>query len=171
MCIPIAVVGVIASVAATAVSYQSSQNQAKFAEDTAKYNARVAENDAEKQRTLGVEEENKQRRETAEAVSRQRAQLGANGVEIDQGSALQLQTDTATLGEVDALRIRQNFNDGANALDTSASLTQLQGANQAQASRNQATSTLITAGAGVASKWFTPNSAANAAPIRNAVAS
>ncbi len=79
----------------------------------AAYNARVAENDAEKVREVGVEKENDRRRRTAHLVSKQRTQLAANNVDIGSGSALQLQQDSLDLGEVDALRVKKNYENQA----------------------------------------------------------
>jgi len=147
--------------------YQANQQrqQGKFRKGVADYNARVAENEAEQTRNVGVERENLQRRKTAELLSKQRAQLGASGVELTSGSALQLQEDTQTLGEADALRIRSNFEGRAGALDTGAALTTQQGEFEESAGNSAAVGTLLAGagkalGSGVADKWFTPSSAA-----------
>lgn len=165
MCNPVAVQAwtLVASAAFTA---NQQRRQGKFKESVAEYNARVSENEAEETRNAGVEQENIQRRRTAELLSKQRAQLGAANVDLSTGSALQLQQDTETLGEADALRIRSNFERRAEALETGADLTRSQGAFAASAGRGAAFGTLLSgaaavAGTGVADKWFTPDSAAN----------
>jgi hypothetical protein len=156
----------VMTVASTAFMAQSQIRQGKFRKGVAAYNARVSENEAQETRRAGVEAENIQRRETAELLARQRAQLGAAGVELTSGSPLQLQEETITLGEADALRIRSNFEARAGALETGAGLTRAQGAFAQQAGQTQAFGTILggTAQAldtGVADKWFKPNSAAN----------
>lgn len=158
---------IMAAVAVVGGAFQANQQrqQGKFQKGTAEYNARVAENEAEETRNAGTERENMQRRKTAELLSKQRAQLGASNVELDTGSALQLQEDTAALGEADALRIRSNFEGRAGSLDTGAALTQREGEFAEPAGKNKAAGTLLQStstalSTGVADKWFTPASAA-----------
>lgn len=169
MCEPTTVMAVVAVVGG-AFSANQQRQQGKFQESTADYNARVAENEAEATRNAGTEAENIQRQKTAELLSKQRAQLGAANVDLSSGSALQLQEETVALGEADALRIRSNFSNRAGALDTSADLTEREGAFAADAGNTDAGNTgaagtllsgaSTTLGTGVADKWFTPNSAA-----------
>ena len=156
----------VLSVASTAFAVNANIQQGKYRKGVAEYNARVKENEAQEVRRAGVEEENIQRRKTAELLSTQRAKLGASGIDLDSGSAFQLQQDTATLGEVDALRIRSNFETRADALGTGALLTRQQGGYAQRAGTNQAVGTLLGGTAqvldtGVADKWFKPDSAAN----------
>ena len=105
---------------AQASKYQA--GVAMYEAGVSNYNARVAENDAEEVRRVGVEKENDQRRRTAALVSKQRAQAGASNVDINSGSALQLQEDSITLGEADALRIRGNFDRQAERFESQADL-------------------------------------------------
>ncbi len=162
MCSPTAAV----AVASMVVQMRAQQQKADFTEDVAKYNARVSQNKAEVVRGKGVEEEKRQRLKTAQLISKQRAQLGASGIDLSSGSALQLQQDAQTLGEADALRIRSNFENEALALETGAGLTLSQGAFAKQAGKNKQAGTLLSGAAevadtGVADKWFTPDSSAN----------
>lgn len=156
----------ITTIASTAFQAISQRRQGRFQKGVADYNARVAENEAQETRRAGTEAENLQRQKTAQLLSKQRAQLGAAGIELGTGSALQLQEETVELGEADALRIRSNFEARAGALETGAGLTRQQGAFAQSAGTTQAVGTILggTAAAldtGVADKWFTPNSAAS----------
>lgn len=164
MCEPTTILAAVAVVSTAFTATQQIQ-QGKFQKATAEYNSRVAENEAEETRRAGVEQENIQRRKTAELLSKQRAQLGAAGVELTSGSALQLQEETVALGEADALRIRSNFGTQAASLETGAALTQREGEFAESAGRGAAAGTLLQGastvlGTGVADKWFTPTSAA-----------
>lgn len=152
-------------VASSLLGAYSSVQQGRSAKAVARYNAREAENEAVRVRSKGTEEENRHRQRVAQLQSRQRAQLGASGVDLESGSALAIQEDTELFGEVDALRIRSNFADQAQALDRGAGLTRQQGRSASRAGNLQAVGSLIgaagsIAGAGVASKWYSPNSAA-----------
>jgi len=162
MCTPT----LLLTAASTVMGAMQARAQGKYQEGVAKYNARVAENQAQETRNVGTEKENLQRLKTARLLATQRAQLGASGVLLGSGSAAQLQEDTLTLGEADALRIRQTTESQVGALETGAELTRSQGAMAASAGRSKAFSTLLggaasMAGTGVADKWFTPNSSAN----------
>jgi len=164
MCNPPLIQAVIA-VASTAFTIQQQRAQGKFQKDIGEFNARVAENEAEDVRTAATEAENVQRQKTAQLLSKQRAQLGAAGVGIEFGSALQLQEDTVTLGEADALRIRSQGGQQFQALTTEASLSRRQGSFAEAASRTAAAGSLLSGtakvlGTGVADKWFSPKSAA-----------
>lgn len=151
------------SVASTVYSAQQQRAQGRYKKGVADYNARVSENEAQEVRSAGVEAENIQRRKTAELLSKQKAQIGASGIELSSGSALQLQEDTTTLGEADALRIRSNFEAKALSLETGADLTRGQGEFAKSAGAKKALGTVLGGGAkfadtGVADKWFKPDS-------------
>lgn len=166
MCNPVLAV----TIASAAFSAHQSIQQSNYQSDVNEYNARVAENEAQETRNVGVEEENAQRRKTAELLSKQRAQLGASNVDLGSGSALQLQEDTVTLGEADALRIRSNYENQAKSLESSAGLTSGKADAAKTAGASGAFSSLLggAAGAaksGVADKWFTQDSAAVAGTV------
>lgn len=151
-----------------AMQYRQARAQGQFQKDTADYNAAVARNEATEMQNIGIEEENIKRRETAELVSKQRAQFGASGVELGSGSAFQLQQDATTLGEADAMRIRDNYQRQAESIRQGADLTEAQGNFALQAGKNKGNSAVVSsvgkmfgAGGGAASKWFTADSAAN----------
>lgn len=138
--------------------------QGRVARQTANYNARLQENEATRTRNIGIEEENKQRRMSAELLSRQRAQIGASGVQLNTGSALQLQEDTVQLGEVDALRIRRNYQDEAMSMEQGADLTRYEGQAARAGYRAEGkaafTNSVLSSAGTVASKWYSPKSAA-----------
>lgn len=174
----IAAVGAVASIASTAfgayTSIQQSRAAAKSAEATADYNARVAENEATEARNVATEKENIHRQKVQQLLSKQRAQIGASGIELGSGSALQLQEDTITQGEVDALRIRSQGDRQFTGLQQESELISAQGEAKADALRTQglvsAGGTLLSGtsqflGTGVADKWFTSDSAASTVPI------
>lgn len=164
MCSPAAVMATT-TVLSTAMQVSQQIRQGVYNKGIAEYNARVAENEAQEIRTAGVEEENIQRRKTAELLSKQRAQLGASGVELGTGSALQLQEDTVTLGEADALRIRSNFEAKAKSLETGAMLTRGKGTESRSSFGTILSGIGKVAGTGVADKWFKPDSAALEASV------
>ena len=139
------------TVASMVAASYAQKKQGEHEDDIAKYNARVTENEAEKVRAKGVEEENIQREKTAQLLAKQRAALGAANVDLASGTPLDIQEDTVLLGEVDALRVRGNFQQEAESLEEQASLTHLQG-KEARRSGQRAFS--MTVGKGVADQWF-----------------
>lgn len=167
MCDPLSIMAGVT--AFTAISgAKASHDQGQFKKGTANYNARVAQNEAQQVRNQSVEAENDHRTKVAQILSRQRAQLAANNIDLNSGSALGLQEDTVTLGEADALRIRSNYDGKVNSLLTQSDLTKAQGRFASTAGNNQAIGSLLSGASsildsGVADKWFTPQSAANTA--------
>ena len=109
----------IASIASTAIGAATSAigqaRQASAQRQQAQYQARVAENNAITANRLaqdatqrGQIEEQRSRAETKRLQGRQVAALAASGVDVQSGSALDIISDTAALGEIDALTIRDN---------------------------------------------------------------
>lgn len=167
MCTPAA--QAVLMVASIAMQAKASSDIADFEEGKAQYNARVAENVAQKTISAGVEKENALRLKTARLQAQQKTQLAAAGVDVASGTAFQLQEDTATLGEADALRIRSGALEEASALMTKSELIKSEGEFAQIAGRKKALGSVLAGGAniagtGVADKWFTPSSVAKIAP-------
>lgn len=102
----------------------------------------------------GHEAELKSRASTRQLTGSQRASFAAQGLSLDTGSPADVVTDDRSLGELDALTIRNNARREAYGYSTQAAqyrnqgaLAQLAGRNTAAAYRNQGTSTLLS-GAG-----------------------
>lgn len=111
----VAVAGVAAGVAGTALGAVGSYQQGKAQAAAYNYNAKVAEenrkiamNNAAMERQLGLEEARRQRISTLQAIGKQEVALAANGVDVGYGTSLDLIEDTAMLGELDALTIEYN---------------------------------------------------------------
>lgn len=102
-------------IASTVISAGAAVQQGNAANAAGKYNAQVAEMNA----TLadrrakdalerGAVEEQQKRAQVAQLQGRQKAAMAANGVDLTFGSPLDTLVDTAVLGDLDALTIRQN---------------------------------------------------------------
>lgn len=100
MCWP----AVIPLVAAGVSAFGQAQ-QGREAEKTALINARVGELQAEDALRRGGVEEERYRRYVAQIAGGQKAEIGARNVKRS-GTALDLLSDTAMIGEEDALTIR-----------------------------------------------------------------
>lgn len=157
MCDPVTIGATMAVVGTVAQGYAAKQ-QGEYQNDVAKYNARQMENEATRTRNKGTEEENKLRQRTAQLASKQRAQLATAGVDLGVGSAFDIQEDTQLMGEVDALRVRSNFQDQAQSLDDQADITRSQGKAAKKAGRTAFYTSILSGGGQVAGKWYTPKS-------------
>ncbi len=71
-------------------------------------NATISERRAKDAMERGQQEEQRKRIDVAQLQGRQRAAMAANGLDLTFGSPLDTLVDTAVLGELDALTIRQN---------------------------------------------------------------
>jgi hypothetical protein len=106
----LAVSAVSAGVSAYA-AYSSSAAQkqaAQFNQGVAEQNQQVAGVQTQQAAAAGQAKEDAYRRKLAALMGDQRAELAGTGVDINTGSALELQQDTAGLGAADISTIRQD---------------------------------------------------------------
>lgn len=102
-------------IAATAMQAAGSIVGGINAQKSANFRAAVADRNANLERQAardalerGDIEEKRQNRRTAQQLGAQRAAMAANGIEVDFGSAADLQADTRMIGREDAQTIREN---------------------------------------------------------------
>ena len=105
----------VVAVAAAAASAVAAMNAAKARQNQANYQAQVAENNqkiAQHQAidalTRGSEKERNQRLKVEGFKGKQRSILAASGFDANTDDALDILADTAAIGEVDALTVRNN---------------------------------------------------------------
>ena len=98
------IVGLVGTGISAIGQLQQGQAAQAAADFRAKNNAMLAE-DALKR---GAEEEEAQRRKNNALLGRQKAVMAAGNVDLGSGSPLNVLGDTAMLGELDAMRIRDN---------------------------------------------------------------
>ena len=91
---------------------------------------------------------------TAQTIGAQRASFGAQGIAMDSGSALDLQTDAAKFGALDALTVLDNARAESWALQTQANNLRYQGDVAATTGRQQAYATLLNTGGSFLSKKY-----------------
>ncbi len=150
-------------------AYQQSQAtkaSMNYQSQVAHNNAVTAEYQAEDAIRRGQLAEQDQRRRTALLKGTQTARLAANGIDISDGSALQILSDTDWMGEQDALTVRDNANREAwgyrvQAQNASSNSDMLKSSADAQSPLLSGTMSVMTnpsLGA-VASKWYTMGNA------------
>lgn len=108
--------GLVAGMAGGVVGGVSSYQQGKAQQAQYNYqakvneeNARIAQENANVQRQQGIEEARLQRIKAASTIGSQKAAMAANGVDVTQGTAVDVIADTAAIGELDALQTQYNY--------------------------------------------------------------
>lgn len=134
--------------------------QAKVAED----NARIANRNAAQERQTGIEEARLQRMKTIQAVGSQQAAMAANGMDVTQGTSLDIIEDTSAIGELDALQIEANserkalaYEQQANNFQNEANMDRISGQNAYKSGVIGAASAGLNGmsrAGGVAMKWM-----------------
>lgn len=148
-------------------SYYSAQSQKAslgLQATIADINAQTAESTAQQALYSGQRQEQATRLRTANLKGRQTASLAANGIDLGQGNALRVLTDTDTFGEIDANTIRANAIRSAWGYRTQATNYQ----NQALQARSASgaispgmslTTSLLGGATQVAGSWYSLNGA------------
>ena len=158
----------ISGVLSTAFSVVGQMQQGKAAAAQAEYQAAVGRNNeilarraADDARLRGDEAARRKAVETKQLAGRQRAVLAANGVLVDQGSALDITSDTAEIGKLDELTIRSNaerealgFEAQGMNFNASANLNQMRADNASSSATAGAFGTILSGAGSVASKWY-----------------
>ncbi len=87
---------------------QNAKQEGAFNSSMLTGNAALKDQAAQETINAGDTSADWQRVRTGQAVGTQRSVQAANGIDVNSGSAAQLQDDTAMLGELDALTIQNN---------------------------------------------------------------
>lgn len=162
-----AVAGIAGGVVGGVSSYQQGKQQQayyNYQAEVQKENSKIAESNAALERQQGIEEARLQRIKTSQAIGSQKTAMAANGVDVTQGTAVDVLEDTAAMGELDALQTRYNYERKAlsyeaqaNNFNNQANLDVIAGKNAYSAGKmNALASGLdgVSKAGSVASKWF-----------------
>ena len=163
-----AIAGIGTGVMSSIQQGKATQAQMNYQAQVNKQNARIAQQNADQKRQEGIEESRLQRMKTIQKVGAQQSALASNGVDISEGTALDIIEDTSAIGELDALTTRYNYETQALAYEqqsrnykNQASLDILSGQNAYKAGLMNAVGSGIK-GLGdtvsVAGNWYNPNS-------------
>lgn len=126
--------------------------QGKMDEATAETNRRLSMAQANDALLRGTIEESRYRRQIAAVVGGQKAAFGSRNVTVS-GTPLDILSDTAQIGEEDALTIRTNAAREAWGYRNQANEASRWGANASANAKGRAASTLLTAGAQAYGTW------------------
>lgn len=145
------VIAIVSSIAATGLSMYAGIQQGKMEQDAMEYQASVEEYNAQLARQSARSEAEQHREDVRRKISTQRAHMSAAGVDISDGSPLELFTDTAYRGEMDAQRILYQGEIQALARGQNAALARYQGKSSKKAGAWKAAGTLLTGASRTAS--------------------
>ncbi|ELC2084173.1 hypothetical protein RIZ99_002479 [Salmonella enterica] len=144
MCSP-AIAMVAVTVASTAASMYSQNQQAKYTSAVAEKNADVAEAQAQDSINRGNAEADQRRREMRQRQGTQAATMAATGAELGSGSSLDIFGDTAQFGALDALTTVNNAQREAYGFRVQGANYQSQADSARSAGSSGLTQTLLTA--------------------------
>ncbi len=101
--IPIAI-----SLAGGMMGAQNARQQGAFQEAMAEQNAAYKEAAAQDAEKRGAVDADRYRRQVGQLIGSQRTGFASNGIDVNSGTAAEIQDDTAAFGEFDALTIANN---------------------------------------------------------------
>lgn len=131
----------------TAASQISAGN---YADDISKRNQVALNQQAESVIEAGKVEEGRSRIQTADIKGKQKTGFAASGVDVGSGSPVDILSDTAAFGELDALTIRQGAEADAESLRSRGVSERLQGKLAKRQGYGNAAGTLLTTGSSIA---------------------
>ncbi|MFC7452043.1 hypothetical protein ACFQPI_03030 [Insolitispirillum peregrinum] len=101
--------GTVVSAAGSIKQGNEQAKQARYQAAVAENNAAIADQNARDAVTAGKAEEQRQRVANSQKLGEMRAQMGASGVDVGMGSALDASADQVMIGEVDGLNTRDGW--------------------------------------------------------------
>lgn len=140
----------ISQVGGAYLQSKAQKTQGQYQKAMYDQNAKLADLSADDALRRGDKEVISLKKQGKQIIGAQRAALAAQGIEVDSGSALDVQVDTAYQVELDAMKIKNNAWREAWGYKTEALNARTQGTFAALGAKNAATNTLITGGLGAA---------------------
>lgn len=125
------------------VGAYSSVAAGENAKETADYNAKVAENAALDAQQRGAVAASEHQQKVRRMIATQAATASANGLLANTGTPLDIITDTAGMGKLDALRMLNNAGREAQGYDQQSTLLKIQGDNALTAGQLNAGAAII----------------------------
>lgn len=143
----VAAIPFIAMGVSALMSAQQAKAQGAATAEAAQQNAAFANASADDAIKRGEFESDQQRLETRAMIGSQRAGFAANGIDVNSGSAADVQDDTAAMGELDALTIKNNASREAWGYRNQAQQNLLAASNAKKSGQAGMFGSLLTAGA------------------------
>lgn len=140
------IIGATGSLATAYTSAEASRAQGEYQKRMYELNQGMAEFQAKDIIRRGDKESAQMAKKVKQTVGAQRAALAAQGVDVDSGSAIEVQEDTQLIGAKDALTIKNNAWREAWGFKVQAIQMGAQGEFAKMAAGNQARNTMLTGG-------------------------
>lgn len=135
-----------ASMGGAMTQSQALEAQGKYQKQQAETNARLAEMQAEDSIKRGDKAAGRYKASVSQAIGKQRAALAAQGIDVNSGSASEVQAETARIGTEDVMTIKNNAWREAWGFKVSALNSRSEGAMAELAGKNAADATLLSGG-------------------------
>lgn len=150
MCDPVSMMAMTA--ASAGMQAAGAYSESKAARAGHKYNARIADVQAQDALMRGETEVQRQNMRTRQLKGTQRAAMAAAGLDITEGSALNILTDTDVMGDYDAAMLRANAEREASGYRSEANIHRFRAAQERPLVA--AATSLLTSSSQVASQWY-----------------
>lgn len=137
-----AALSLLGTLSSSYAKYQAGLTRKRISEA----NERISEIQAEEVKKRGAKEEARSRRAYKKLLGKQRVAMAAQGISLRGGTSQQLQQETKTMSELDALTIRLNTAREALGFEQASVGERFAGKMEERASRTEALSTLLTGG-------------------------
>lgn len=152
-------VGAVAQASSAAQQSSAAKNAYSYQAEVSRNNAKIAEWNAQEVARQGEQELIAQRRKTAALAGTQRATLAGRGLDMSEGSALSILTDTDYFGEQDAITIQDNtakqvWQSRVQAYNDTNNANLMQGRSNSENPLRSAGTSLLTSAGQVASHWL-----------------
>lgn len=144
--IPIAIAQAGISLSGAYLQSQAQKEQGKYEQQVAESNARMAEENAKDAVLRGRTEAGQVLRRGRSIKGAQRAALAGQGVDVGTGTPADLQTETDSMGTLDAMTVQNNAWREAWGYKAEASNERIKGRFARFASKTEARNTLLTGG-------------------------
>lgn len=141
-----------AAVGAGASAYSSIQ-QGNYQAAVAKNNQLIADNNARNAQQAGIAAVTASQLKSAQEVANARARAGGAGIDPNFGSPVDLQSDTAKLGALDALTIKSNYEKVAAGYQSQANVYGADAQMDKIAGQNSAVGSILSGASSVGSKY------------------
>lgn len=125
---------------------EAARAEAAFNAKQSEMNARLSEMQAEDAISRGDKEASNYKQKISQTIGSQRAAAAAQGIDVDSGSAMEIQEDTQRLGEKDVMTIKNNAWREAWGLKVEAQNHRANAVMGRAAGENRARMTLLTGG-------------------------
>lgn len=163
-----AAISAVASVAGAGITALGAINQGNAAGDAAAFqaqvarnNAAIAEQDARRQEVVAAQQAQNKSLESAARLSRVKAAQAASGVDVNTGSAVDVQAGTRMLGQLDAETVLSNemlkaygYRSRASSFLAQSALDEARGSYSRAAGYTRAAGTLLSSVSSLPLKWL-----------------